>query len=308
MQVLCKFCSSGKIVKRGIRKLKTGKKQIYFCKNCNKRFSEGLSKKRFNFKIILNAVCSYNQGYSYEEVRDVINRKNKVDISTTSISRWVKEFDLGYDNIKSKIVKKSDYPLVVGRIFKHSGLIYNFKYHKGKLEMFGKFPGLKNFIFSLSKGVDGKYFTSSSERCSQIKEEASLNVKIFDNTKLNKVIGDALRPIKNNKQRHSIVENLMLHCDRDTMAVEVPVWYWDKSKNKGICGHIDILQVKYGKVWILDYKPGAGDEDVDKVVSQLFSYALALSFRTGVSLRNIKCGYFDENKTYVFDADKVKFS
>jgi len=41
----------------------------------------------------------------------------------------------------------------------------------------------------------------------------------------------------------------------------VPVWYWDKDKNIGVCGHIDILQVKYGKAWILDYKPNAEQEN-----------------------------------------------
>jgi len=185
-------------------------------------------------------------------------------------------------------------------------LLYNFKYHKGKLKEFGKFVGLKDFIDSISKGVDDKLFNLSN-RCSQAKSDVLVNVKVFDNTRLNKKIGSALKIVKNNKQRHSIVEDFLLNCDRDTIAVEVPIWFWNKKNNVGVCGHIDLLQVKYGKIWILDYKPNASKENVDSVVSQLFSYALGLSFRTKVGLKDIKCGWFDEDKVFSFDADKVGF-
>lgn len=258
--------------------------------------------------MILHAVCFYNRGYNYDEVYDIISRKHKANVSLTSIFRWVKEYDMGYSAIRQEIAKRQIRPLITSRIYKHSGLIYNFRCHKGKLEAFGKFSGLKKFISSLSKGVDEKYFNSDSERCSQIKKEVSTNIRVFDNTRLNKVLGSALKIVKNNKQRHSIVENLMLNCDRNTVAVEVPVWYWDKTDSIGICGHIDVLQVKYGKIWVLDYKPNAEQEIVDKVVSQLFNYALGLSFRTGVRLSDIRCGWFDENKVHTFEADKVKIT
>lgn len=304
--IKCPYCGRGNVVKRGFRKLKRRRKRVFFCNDCFHRFSFGLERKRFDIKVILNAVYAYNQGYGYEEVNDILCRKHKVSVHRSTISRWVKEYDLGYSIIRSTISKKQKYPYITGRVFKHSGLVYNFKYHKGKLRLYGKFLGLKKFIFNLSLGVDEKYFTSDNERCSKIKNEVFSNIQVFDNIKLNKVIGSALKVVKNNNQRHSIVENLMLNCDRDTVAIEVPVWYWDKTRDIGICGHIDVLQVKFGKVWILDYKPNAEQESINKVVSQLFSYALGLSFRAGIRLNNIMCGWFDENKLYVFDADKVK--
>ena len=303
----CKYCESSKVVKKGWRKSKNGSKQVYLCKDCGKRFTPGLAKKRFNINIILNAVNAYNQGYSYSEVCELISRKNKVILGKSSVARWVKEYSLGYLDIRERMVKKHGISLIIKRMFKHSGLIYNFKFHKGKLNEFCKYKGLKDFVYRLSKGVEDEFF-SNSNRCSQAKENVSVNVKVFENTRLNKAIGGALKLVNSNKQRHSIVENFLLSCDRDTVAVEVPVWYWDKIKDAGVCGHIDILQVKYGKVWVLDYKPNASAENVDKVVSQLFNYALGLSFRTGVKLRDIKCGWFDENKTYIFNANKVRIS
>lgn len=305
MEIRCKYCNSKNIVRRGLKSLKGEKKQIYSCKNCCKRFTFGASKKKFNIKLILDSVCAYNQGCSLDEVCDLISRKYKACISRNSVSRWCKEYNLGYVNIRSRIIKKYGFGLIIGKIFKHSNLLYNFKFHKGKLKEFGKFFGLKEFIFKLNKGIDDKVFNSST-RCSKIKNNVSVNVRVSENNRLNKALGNALKIVKNNKQRHGIVEDFLLNCDRDTVAVEVPVWYWDKNLGKGICGHIDILQVKNGNVWILDYKPNASSENVDKVVSQLYSYALGLSFRTRVSLRNIKCGWFDENKLFSFDADKVR--
>lgn len=304
-EVKCPYCNRGNVVRRGFRRLKKRKKRVFFCKDCFHKFSLGLERRRFGVKLILNAVCAYSQGYSYEEVCDIIGRKHKVNTGVSSIFRWVREYDLGYLSIRSKIARKHKLPFVIGKVFKHSDLVYNFKCHKGKLQEFGKFSGLKNFVFGLNKGIEDKYFSVDSSRCSQIKKKISADIKVLDNTKLSRVVGSALRMIKNNKQRHSLVENLMLHCDRDTVAVEVPVWYWDKSQNVNVCGHIDVLQVKFGKVWILDYKPNAEQEDVDKVVSQLFSYALGLSFRAGIRLRDIRCGWFDENKVYAFDAHAV---
>lgn len=304
-KINCKYCGSGNVVKRGIRRLKTGKKQLFLCKDCSHRFSLGLSKKRFDVKVILNAVCAYAQGYNYDETCELISRKNRVIVGKSSVERWVKEYELGYLAIRERMIKKYGSSLIIGRMFKHSGLVYNFKFHKGKLGDFGKFEGLKNFVVSISRGIEDKMFTSTANRCSQAKSDVSVNVKVFE-SRLNKVIGNALKAVKNNKQRHSIVEDFMLNCDRDTVAVEVPVWYWDKKKNIGVCGHIDILQVKFGKVWILDYKPNASAENFDSVVSQLFNYALGLSFRSGVGLGNIKCAWFDEDKMRCFDADKVR--
>lgn len=303
MRVECKYCGSENIVKRGIRRLKKSDKQRYFCRDCMHSFSLGLSKKRINIKAILNAVCAYNQGYSYEEVCDLISRKNKLVVSKSSVARWIGEYDLNYLKIKNQMIKKYGSFLIIGRMFKHSGLIYNFKYHKGKLNGFGKFDGLKKFIIDLSNGVNDNLFVG--DRCSDFKADVSVNVSVFE-SKLNKKIGNVLKLVKNNKQRHSIVEDLMLNCDRDTVAVEVPIWYWDKKMNTGVCGHIDILQVKFGKVWILDYKPRAVEENYDSVVSQLFNYALGLSFRTKINLRNIRCGWFDEDRMFSFDADKVR--
>ena len=41
---VCPACNGTNIIKRGIRKKKLEQVQIYFCKNCNKRFTSNMSK------------------------------------------------------------------------------------------------------------------------------------------------------------------------------------------------------------------------------------------------------------------------
>ena len=69
----------------------------------------------------------------------------------------------------------------------------------------------------------------------------------------------------------------------------------------GICGHIDVLQVRQGKIFILDYKPEANKEKENKVASQLYLYASGLSFRTRMPLEMFRCAWFDEHMYYEFN-------
>lgn len=67
---LCKYCDSGRIVKKGIRKNKSGNLQIYKCKDCKRRFTMncGFESRRFADSIITNSLETYYSGMS---VRDV---------------------------------------------------------------------------------------------------------------------------------------------------------------------------------------------------------------------------------------------
>jgi len=308
-KINCKYCGSGGIVKRGFRGTKTGKRQIYYCKDCQHRFSANfLNQKKFNPNVIIEAVCKYNLGYSCSEVVDIVRSRYKISVGESSVSRWANELDCPYLKVRNDVIKRYGRSLIISKMFKHSGLIYHFKFHKAKLMQFGKFSGLKEFIISVAdKGIDNRIFNdSNNNRCSQIKFNVNIKIDHTENKFLNRFVYSVLKGCNNNNKRHSIVEKFLLCCDRDTAAVEVPVWYWDKGKSAGVCRHVDILQVKYGKVWIMDFKPNAVKENVDSVVSQLWLYARALSFRANVELSDIKCCWFDWNDVYSFNPCEVR--
>jgi len=93
----------------------------------------------------------------------------------------------------------------------------------------------------------------------------------------------------------------MLANDSATVAVELPVYLHPSEapalKLSGpLTGHIDVLQVRYSKIWILDYKPDARKETRAKY--QLYLYALALSVRTRIPFQRFGLAYFDDRDYY----------
>jgi ATP-dependent exoDNAse (exonuclease V) beta subunit len=107
------------------------------------------------------------------------------------------------------------------------------------------------------------------------------------------------------------VENFLLANDSTTVAIEVPVYIkpneltkteqkdYSLSLDEPLSGHIDILQQRFEKIHILDYKSDAKNTDTT-AAEQLFLYALAFSKRTGIPLRKIVCAYFDEKNYFQF--------
>ena len=104
----------------------------------------------------------------------------------------------------------------------------------------------------------------------------------------------------------------MLTTDSVTVAVEVPIYLTSADVRHmrehlgfhipldtahAVTGHIDVLQIRNGRVHILDYKPGAVHE---RPIAQLMVYALALSRRTGLRLFDFTCAWFDDRHYFEF--------
>jgi len=92
----------------------------------------------------------------------------------------------------------------------------------------------------------------------------------------------------------------MLTNNSSTISIEVPVWFWEKNLNIGISGHIDILQIRQGKIFILDFKPEAARENKIKFPHSFTYMPWGCSFRTSVPLANFICAWFDEKIYYEF--------
>jgi len=102
-----------------------------------------------------------------------------------------------------------------------------------------------------------------------------------------------------------MVQVFMLENDGSTIAMEVPLWITPEEMDEGLIkidepltGHIDVLRIEGGRIWIWDYKPNAS---LEKFAStQVFMYAYMLSKRTGIPLDSFRCGYFDSANAYIF--------
>lgn len=302
----CPSCKNTEVIKKGKRKTKLGSRQLYYCKSCKKGFADSkLQHKTYGPKVIVSALSYYNLGSTLEESTKLTNKRFKVKISKSSVSQWLKEFKsiCTYCKLREKVSKIYSKEILVSKTFTHSGLAYNFKYHRPKLEMLCSscgFQPLQKYRENFLKKGCPEFFNSIENRCSQTK----VKVKIKTEGRYNnacKLADLALKSCSSNSQRHLTVENFMLTNDSSTISCEVPIWFWEKNLNIGINGHIDILQVRMGKIFILDFKPEAARENELKVSSQLYLYAMGLSFRTSIPLANLICAWFDEKIYYEFN-------
>jgi hypothetical protein len=105
------------------------------------------------------------------------------------------------------------------------------------------------------------------------------------------------------KDNHMNVQMFMLAYDKQTFAMEVPVWFqndgWNVPNVHEMTGHIDLLRIEDNHVWVWDYKPDAHLEET--ATTQTLLYAMMLSDCADIPLDNITCGYFDELRAYTYD-------
>ena len=72
----CPACKGENIIKKGRVGTKFGSKQIYFCRDCGRRFANRkLSHKTYGPKVITNAITYYNLGNTLEETAKLVNRR-----------------------------------------------------------------------------------------------------------------------------------------------------------------------------------------------------------------------------------------
>ena len=90
----------------------------------------------------------------------------------------------------------------------------------------------------------------------------------------------------------------MLINDTATIATEIPIYLTKEESptKQNLTGHIDILQIRFHKIYILDYKP----EPVNKqqTINQLKLYRKALAKRTNIKEHKIKLAFFNHKGYY----------
>ncbi len=156
-------------------------------------------------------------------------------------------------------------------------------------------------------------FIDSDFSASKVQADFDVQVTHSDNHELISFARDS-RDFNEVKSRHENLEKYFLNHDYQSIACEVPVWiesgefkdYFEVFKTtQNLTGHIDLLRYKAnGKIEIWDYKPGAFKDK--KAKSQVFLYAFMLATRSGISLNNILCGYFDEIDAFYFEPSEIK--
>ncbi len=295
----CPFCEGQNTAKAGQRVKREGTVQKYFCKICKKYFSSSpMPHKTYSPKVILNGITYYNLGYKLDATCKKLNSQFKQKVPKGTLHSWIKQYEgiCTFTKYRRKL-SFSPEEVITEKVFKHHQE-YAFKFHRLKLNILvKKFPQIRKYLWQIYKSCPDEIF-EQGQRCSgTIIENVHLRRERTKDNNAVLLARLALLLAKRNKDRHPTIQDFMLKNDTATVAVEVPVYlYPNEVQELGIkepiCGHIDFLQIRWDKVWILDYKPDAKFNPV-KSLHQIYLYKLALSKRTGIPLKSICAAYFD---------------
>ena len=314
----CPYCMSKKFVRRGFRQKKMEKVQLYLCMDCDKTFTQQITKgKHYPLSIMLDAISIYNLGYSLEETCKMTNST----IQPSTLSNWLNETGelCRYSRMREYAVKKySPKDAVISATLAHRQL-YRYRFHRAKCGLIieddfkhRRFGPLQEFLEMVPGECPHQYFQdglrASEAPLTFSKKEMIVRSKQNHATRLAAFV---LQSVKDRKLRHDALQKFMLANDTVTVATEVPVYitkddiehmktqlgFEINELPKLITGHIDILQIRNGQIHILDYKPNAEKE---RPIEQLTLYAMALSRLTGLRLFEFKCAWFDEKDYFEF--------
>jgi len=303
----CPYCNSINVIKYSQYK----NKQIYLCNKCRKKYTYYKFKNEtYKSNFINVAISYYNLGNTVNETVKLINKNYDIKVSKSSVYSWIKEYSkiCNFSMIRKNIIKyyKNKTEIIESKIFKHNNK-YNFSYHLPKLDILCKnFIPLKKFITKIKDECPNTFFNKKNQS-----SKLNLNIKPRKEGRFNRVCRIAnfsLEGCLSNDKRQNILENFMLINDRYTIACEVPVWFWEKYFNLGVSGHIGIVQIRKGNIYIIEYKPGASEKNNKNISSQLFLHTTGLSLRTKIPLTKFRCAWFDENNYYEFNPNDLNFS
>jgi transposase-like protein len=92
--LVCKFCGSETVVKRGFRNTERGKVQRFFCKECGKKFivDEGFEKMKSTPQIVTIALDLYFKGISMRSIVDHLKQFYNVEVSHVAVYKWIKKY------------------------------------------------------------------------------------------------------------------------------------------------------------------------------------------------------------------------
>jgi len=322
---LCPYCS-GKVVKRGVRKKKYEQVQRYYCRNCDKSFTSAITKhKTYPLKLIMDSLTLYNRLTPSDKIPEIIKEKYGITITHQIISRWLKEYEqyIPFIRMREFASKKYSKKELIEEAKLIHQQIYNFKYNRGKLDLIVneefrhfRFKPLQEFLELAVAECPHQLFKETTKRASEFKNAFNLDqVRITPkNNAAVKIANFVMQAVSNNKLRHETLQNFMLSNDSVTVAAEVAVIIdaddirhikhelgfdvpIQLKDGEYITGHVDLIQVRNGLIYIMDFKPSAKKE---KPIDQLVLYALALSRLTGIRLYHMRCAWFDQNNYYEF--------
>lgn len=321
----CPWCAGTEIRRKGKRRNKYGDVQLYACGHCGRKFTPLLTRnKTYPLRVILDALTAYNRLYTLEGAARVVGRKYGLAISRQTLRNWLDDFAayVPFTKLRAAAARTHERRTLIAEAQLLHGQVYAFKFHRAKTALIldrlrANHPirPLEDFLESVPRACPHRLFRDNRARASTAKGRFTLDgVHIMPREDAAMQAAQfVLQAVGDNRLRHETLQGFMLANDRDTIAVEVPVYLtagdldamrpslgqlpFTLGRGEVLTGHIDIVQLRFGQIHILDYKPGAKRI---KPIEQLTLYALALSRLTGIGIYHFKCAWFDDANYFDF--------
>ena len=265
----CPKCYCKSTTRRGKRRNRLRTLQLFQCTECLHRFTCEPGKSRtYPLKLILDAISTFNLGYSITDTRAILRRRFHLDVPDRTINSWltVHRSFATYSRLRTAGKKLFDpRSIVVSRFFQHRQ-VYRFQVHNAKLQLSLQSPihrhlsPLLSYLTAVQRDFPHHLFQNTVERSSTFpaKLQPAISRKENHATRLAELV---LPTSPNNKKRHETLQRFMIVNDSVTVAVEVPVFLTreDISYYRGcgfdlgfesavITGHIDFLQIRNGHI------------------------------------------------------------
>jgi transposase-like protein len=301
----CPQCNINKhIIKSGIRQTQEGIIQKYYCKHCKKYFTNKTQAyTHYPLHVILYTLQQYNKGYPVKKTKTLTGKKYRYSPPERTIYSWITRYQHTLTFLKLRKQYRIDPEnLTTTHRFNHQQ-IYPFTYHNLKLNLYSKqFPQLKRYINWVERSLPTTIFLSGprASQCTACKKIKTKQKKSIapELTRL------ALHLQAKNQSVHEAVEQFFLYNDSTTICTELPVFLNPKETDKfnietPLTGHIDIIQIRNKKVYIMDYKPNLNHPECYS--GQLMAYKQALHHRTQISEDAIISAVFNQHNYYEFE-------
>ncbi len=95
MEKTCKHCGSANLTKRGHRRNRAGKVQLFACKHCGRRFvlnEDGFQKMRHKPELVTLTLDLFFKGLSLRKIADHLTQFYQLKIHHTTVLRWIQKY------------------------------------------------------------------------------------------------------------------------------------------------------------------------------------------------------------------------
>ncbi|MFW6040692.1 MAG: hypothetical protein ACOC85_02535, partial [Thermoplasmatota archaeon] len=159
--MICPNCKDDKdVIKSGIRQTNKGTIQQYYCKNCQKYFSDSkIPNTKYPENVILYTLELYNRGFPVKQAKKKTGKKYQYSPPIRTIYSWINRYkdQLTFLKLRKEYSIDPD-NLTTTHNFQHQQ-IYPFTYHNLKLNIHSKQRSeLRRYINWIERSLPRKMF------------------------------------------------------------------------------------------------------------------------------------------------------